>query len=129
LSRSDGAAAGVHPRESVASKPKPKRTSRGGETPALHPAFRAVVEAFGKNRRVTHGGMMSSDGLKVNERNSAMYGRGPFVAKLPKVRVDELVTTGTGERFDPGHGRFMKEWVALASPDADCTPSRGEARR
>ena len=36
-----------------------------------------------------------------------------FVVKLPRERVDELVRLGIGEYFDPGHGRLMKEWVAL----------------
>jgi hypothetical protein len=36
-----------------------------------------------------------------------------FVVKLPKSRVDALVASGDGERFDPGHGRLMKEWVAI----------------
>jgi hypothetical protein len=35
------------------------------------------------------------------------------VAKLPRERVDELVSGGIGERFDPGHGRLMKEWVGV----------------
>ena len=36
-----------------------------------------------------------------------------FVAKLPKVRVDALVASGAAKHFDPGHGKLMKEWVAL----------------
>jgi hypothetical protein len=36
-----------------------------------------------------------------------------FVVKLPKSRVDALVASGDGERFDPGHGRLMKEWIAI----------------
>jgi hypothetical protein len=36
--------------------------------------------------------------------------------KLPRARVDELLAAGAGERFDPGHGRVMKEWIAV--PDA-----------
>jgi hypothetical protein len=27
--------------------------------------------------------------------------------------VEELIALGKGERFDPGHGRLMKEWLAL----------------
>ena len=27
--------------------------------------------------------------------------------------MDELVNDGKGERFDPGHGRLMKEWIAF----------------
>ena len=35
--------------------------------------------------------------------------------KLPRQRVDELIASGTGKRFDPGHGRLMKEWVTIAT--------------
>ena len=33
--------------------------------------------------------------------------------KLPAERVDELIAARIGERFDPGHGRLMKEWLAV----------------
>jgi TfoX/Sxy family transcriptional regulator of competence genes len=36
-----------------------------------------------------------------------------LVLKLPRKRVDELVASGDGENFDPGHGRLMKEWLSL----------------
>jgi hypothetical protein len=44
----------------------------------------------------------------------AMLVKGRFVTKLPRDRVDELVRSGIGEYFDPGHGRLMKEWVAVS---------------
>lgn len=37
-----------------------------------------------------------------------------FVVKLPRARVDALVAAGRGARFDPGHGRLMREWLELA---------------
>jgi hypothetical protein len=43
--------------------------------------------------------------------------KGSFVVKLPKRRVEELEASGAGQRFDPGHGRLMKEWLAL-EPDS-----------
>jgi hypothetical protein len=43
-----------------------------------------------------------------------MSSKGKFVVKLPKGRVDELVGVGKGERFDPGHGRLMKEWLVVS---------------
>jgi len=52
--------------------------------------------------------------LNVNGKIFAMFVRGRFVAKLPKDRVEALVRSGAGDYFDPGHGRLMKEWVALA---------------
>jgi hypothetical protein len=39
------------------------------------------------------------------------------VVKLPRERVDALVASGDGRAWGPGHGRVMKEWVAL-SPSA-----------
>jgi len=39
--------------------------------------------------------------------------KGEFVVKLPRQRVDALIAAGEGKRFDPGHGRLMKEWVVV----------------
>ena len=62
---------------------------------------------------------MSTYGLKVNGKIFAMFGRKQLVAKLPKSRVDTLVSAGAGKCFDPGHGRLMKEWFVAgdAAPD------------
>jgi hypothetical protein len=93
----------------------------------IDPSFLPVVDAFSKNRHVTRGKMMSSYGLKVNGKIFAMFGRGQFVTKLTKERVDELVCTGKGERFDPGHGRRMKEWVVVYVGKADWVELAREA--
>jgi hypothetical protein len=64
--------------------------------------------------RVTRGKMFgSSSVLTVNGKIFAMLVKGRFVAKLRKERVHELVSRGSGEYFDPGHGRLMKEWVTV----------------
>jgi hypothetical protein len=54
-----------------------------------------------------------ADALKVNGRIFAMLSHDRLVVKLPRRRVDELVETGVGDRFDPGHGRLMREWLSL----------------
>ncbi|MGI8552752.1 MAG: hypothetical protein ACR2PL_18485 [Dehalococcoidia bacterium] len=41
------------------------------------------------------------------------------MVKLPRQRVDALIAAGEGERFDPGHGRLMKEWVAIEPSSAE----------
>src|SRR3954447_16615859 len=56
-----------------------------------------------------------------------MFPRGELVVKLPKARVDELVDAGAGRRFDPGHGRVMKEWIVVAPGKADWLPLPDEA--
>jgi len=56
-----------------------------------------------------------SSGLKVDNKVFAMVSsKGEFVVKLPRERVDALVTSGDGTRFDPGHGRLMKEWLVVS---------------
>jgi hypothetical protein len=54
-----------------------------------------------------------ANALKVDSRIFAMLAHGRLVVKLPRKRVDELVMTGVGVRFDPGHGRVMTEWLSL----------------
>jgi TfoX/Sxy family transcriptional regulator of competence genes len=85
--------------------------------PEVDPRFARIADAFARDRQVTYGKMFASMGLKVNGKIFAMFVKGRFVAKLPKERVDELVRDGTGAYFDPGHGRLMKEWVALNDAD------------
>ena len=84
-------------------------------TAGIDPSFAPVVDAFAKDRRVTYGGKgFGSTALKVDGKIFAMMSsKGKFVVKLPKDRVDELVGLRRGEYFDPGHGRLMKEWLAM----------------
>lgn len=77
------------------------------------PSFAPVAKAFAKDRNVTAGLMMASYGLKVKGKIFAMLVRGQLVVKLPKHRIDEMIEDGKGQRFDPGHGRLMKEWVVI----------------
>jgi len=96
-------------------KKAPSPSKKNGTPAAVDPKFAPVVAAFAKDREVTYGGKgFGSTGLKVNGKLFAMISsKGKFVAKLPKDRVEELVRDGKGEYFDPGHGRLMKEWIAL----------------
>ena len=78
--------------------------------------FAPVVAAVADKREVTRESRQGfgSGALKVNGRIFAMMTpRAEFVVKIPKARVDELVKQGVGERFEPGPGRIMKEWLAL----------------
>jgi TfoX/Sxy family transcriptional regulator of competence genes len=77
-------------------------------------AFAPVVKSFAKDGQVGLGSMFSSHAvLNVNGKVFAMLVRGRLVVKLPKARVDALVATAAAERFDPGHGRIMKEWASF----------------
>jgi hypothetical protein len=91
-----------------------------GRTPQEAQAlFEQLVTCFSTDPSVTppsvgKAGKFGASGLKVDRKIFAMLSRGRLVVKLPRQRVDELVASGTGERFDPGHGRVMKEWVTVA---------------
>ncbi len=75
--------------------------------------FATVAEALLGDRRVSEGRMFGSAGLKVGGKVFAMEVKGDLVVKLPRARVEALVAGGAGKPFDPGHGRVMKEWVAI----------------
>ena len=79
--------------------------------------FATVVEELLNYSGVTppsEGKSFGSSGLKIHNKIFAMLVRGRLVVKLPKHRVDALVTSGDGERFDPRQdGRLMKEWLIL----------------
>jgi hypothetical protein len=98
---------------------------------AVDPRFAPVVAALTKLPDVTYGGKgFGSSGLKVGGKLFAMIAsKGSFVAKLPRARVDELVRARQGTYFDPGHGRLMKEWIALAVPPARWLALAREAHR
>ena len=104
-----------------------KKTTKEPAQSSVNPRFAQVADAFARNKEVTYGRMMSSHGLKVNGKIFAMFARNKFVAKLPMSRVDELVAGGEGDRFDPGHGRLMKEWVALGDGKRDWVELAREA--
>lgn len=93
------------------------------------PNFAPVAKAFAKDRNVTAGMMMASYGLKVKGKIFAMLVRGQLVVKLPRHRVDEMVEGGKGKRFDPGHGRLMKEWVVVLTENKTWLAIAKEAHR
>jgi len=69
-----------------------------------------------------------SGALKVKGKIFAMVSsKGEFVVKLPEEGVDKLVSSGAGQRFDPGHGRVMKEWVVVRSGNANWTELAAQA--
>jgi hypothetical protein len=80
--------------------------------------FGQLAAGFLGDPEVTEGtGFGSAPGLRIKGKIFAMLVKGQLVVKLPKDRVDELVSAGAGAQFDPGHGRLMKEWASVA-PDS-----------
>jgi TfoX/Sxy family transcriptional regulator of competence genes len=102
-----------------AARAKPAKSPRRAKpaqkvSPEIPPVLAPVADAFADVRGVSRRRMFSSENaFSVNGKIFAMLTRGTFVVKLPKERVDDLVEAGKGQRFDPGHGRLMKEWIAV----------------
>jgi hypothetical protein len=97
---------------------------------AVQQLFDDVAERLlGEDTGLEHGRMMNAFGLKTSGKFFAMVVKDELVVKLPAERVDALIAGGTGRRFDPGHGRLMKEWVSLRPADeAACAAYVVEAR-
>jgi len=96
---------------------------RKGRSSGTNDRFAPVVASFAGDTGVTHAGGkgFGSDALKVAGKIFAMMSsRGSFVAKLPRTRVAELVSTGKAAYFDPGSGRLMMEWATIG----ECSETR-----
>ena len=77
--------------------------------------FEQLLARFLTNPQVSEGRMFGSPGLKVAGKVFAMLVRGELVVKISRERVDQVVASGRGAPFNPGHGKLMKEWVAIPS--------------
>jgi hypothetical protein len=51
--------------------------------------------------------------VRFEKKIFVMFVRGRLVLKLPETRVDELVASGEGVRFDANKGTPMREWFSL----------------
>jgi hypothetical protein len=90
-----------------------------------------LVARFSADPLVTEGtGFGANRGLRVGGRIFAIFGEQGLTLKLPRARVDELIAAAMGVRFDPGHGRLMREWVTVSARyERDWVGLAEEARR
>jgi hypothetical protein len=85
---------------------------------SVHEQFEELVTIIVGDPRVTPPGGgrgFGSHALRGRGKIFAMLVRGQLVLKLPKARVDALVDTGDGVRFDANKGTPMKEWLCLGA--------------
>ncbi|MGH8774472.1 MAG: hypothetical protein ACRDWI_04620 [Jiangellaceae bacterium] len=82
--------------------------------------WQSIAESELVRPDVTAGtGFGRSEGLRVSGKIFAMLVKDELVVKLPKARVEELTVLGDARRFDPGHGRLMKEWATVRPSTAE----------
>lgn len=101
--------------------------------PRVSPAFSALAATLEQEGAVDAASSTTRRGfgsaaLKVDGKIFAMPVEGALVVKLPAERVAALVQSGVGSRFDPGHGRLMREWVVVRDATADWLGLSREAR-
>lgn len=66
--------------------------------------------------------------VKVRGKIAAMLHGEELVVKLPRERVDALVASQIGTRFDPRrNGKVMKEWLVVREGAADWVSLSEEA--
>lgn len=69
-----------------------------------------------------------SGAMKVKGKIFAMISsKNEFVVKLPRDRVNELVASAVGKRFEPRPGKLMKEWLVLPGEGAEWVEFAKEA--
>src|SRR5579883_2489038 len=92
-----------------------KKPEKAGSTSG----FDRIVKALASDPQVSRGEGkgFGSGALKVNGRIFAMM-----------TSKDEFVDAGKGKRFDPGHGRLMREWFVAGKGVTDWLELAKEAR-
>lgn len=81
-------------------------------------AYRSVVEQLLADGSVTETQMMGMPALKAGSKMFGGRSGADLVLKLGRERVEELMSSGRGEPFDPsGRGRPMKDWTRLSAGD------------
>jgi hypothetical protein len=103
---------------SMAAPPADGRVASLLEALRSDPKLAPVVREFENGSKTKQGRKFGSNALKANGKLFALFTQGTLVVKLPNERVAALVAEGIGTPFDPGHGRLMKGWLAVASPRA-----------
>jgi len=105
------------------STPDPRRHGGSGLRPVIPPShddgmspeerYAALGNELLGDQPIEPGKGFGASALKVNGKIFAMLVKEQLVVKLPRQRVHTLVAADTGGRFDPGHGRLMKEWLTI----------------
>jgi hypothetical protein len=87
-----------------------------GEGPLARERFSDLVDGLVGLPDVTPprgGSGFGRSAVRFRDKIFVMFVRGRLVLKLPAARVDALVESGEGVRFDANKGTPMREWLSL----------------
>ncbi len=94
-------------------------------------AARAEYDAVVALLEATHGAragqMFGMPCIQAGRKTLAGYWRGAMVFKLPPSAHAEALALAGAERFDPGMGRPMREWVVVPPAHAARWPEFAQA--
>ncbi|MHA2250623.1 MAG: hypothetical protein ACXAD7_09675 [Candidatus Kariarchaeaceae archaeon] len=54
-----------------------------------------------------------AQGIKYNKKMFIMFYKGDLLIKLSENRINEIISSGVGQPFDPGTGKIMKDRVLI----------------
>ena len=108
---------------------KPARSASASVNDVAAAAFAGIAATQRRAPDVEEGRMFGATALKVGGKVFAMLVKGELVVKLPAPRAEVLRKSGRAHAFDPGHGRIMKEWVAIAATDTGLWAKLGAEAR
>jgi hypothetical protein len=95
-----------------------------------HDGYRRVVDELRADPAFSEAQMMGMPALKLGSTMFGGFHDGDLVVKVGRTRVEELITEGRAQPFDPsGRGRPMKDWAQVAEPVDDWVALADEARR
>ena len=92
--------------------------AKSAKAAVIDPRFARIAARLMADDRVSQARLFGATGLQLDGKVFAMVYRGALVVKLPAARVAALMDADKGAPFDPGHGRVMKEWIAVPPEQA-----------
>jgi TfoX/Sxy family transcriptional regulator of competence genes len=81
--------------------------------------YGAQRAALLEDPNITEKKMFGTTALCIGGKVFMFPWKDTLVLKLPADVVEDLVSSGKGELFDPGHGRKSKTWAAIYSVASD----------
>ena len=99
---------------------------RGGAAASFYAQHRPALLG---DHSVTEKKMFGTTALCAGGKVFPFPWKDALVVKIPAAQVQELVTAGAAEPFDPGHGRPGKTWAAVYASASDRWPELALAVR
>ena len=75
--------------------------------------YKELKDHFMDDDEVVVNSGKGAQGIKHNNKMFIMFYKGDLLVKLSPDRIQELISSGDGQAFDPGTGKVMKDRVLI----------------